>query len=234
MAQMMMDFDRWDQLLRQYVDGEGRVDYPRWQREAMQPLSAWLAQMSELNLAEHPTTDEQLALWLNLYNALTIEQVLRRYPIDSIRPKILGVPNWIAFLSFFLRPVYPLGGRRYSLNAIEHGVLRRQFNDPRIHFALVCASIGCPLLRNEAYRPERVQQQLENDAQRFINHPDKVHQQDGVLYCSQIFKWYRSDFLQAAPSVPDYIQTYWQSESKLDSHTPIVYLPYSWQLNQQG
>lgn len=229
---MMLKFDRWDQLLRQYVDERGRVDYRRWQQEGQKSLVEWLAEMSEVDLAQHPNADEQLALWLNLYNAVTIAQILRRYPIASIQPKILGLPNWVTFLSFFLRPVYRLGDRRYSLNAIEHGILRRQFDDPRIHFALVCGSIGCPLLRNQTYQADRVQQQLAEDADRFINNPEKVHYEGGKLYCSRIFQWYRSDFLRVAPSLPQYIQSYWRSDVELTAETPIVYLPYSWQLNQ--
>jgi hypothetical protein len=88
--------------------------------------------------------------------------------------------------------------------------LRKKFNEPRIHFALVCASLGCPLLRKEAYYGETVRNQLEDDAMRFINNPDKVRYEASTqtLYCSKIFKWYKKDFLQVAASIPDYIRGY--------------------------
>ena len=106
---------------------------------------------------EELSTDDQLALLINLYNALTIQQVLAAYPIDSICPKILGIPNWLAFWRFFSRTVFAMNGTALSLNTIEHGILRKQFKEPRIHFALVCASMGCPVLRNEAYLPDIVE-----------------------------------------------------------------------------
>lgn len=230
----MIDFTPWDALLRQYVDSLGRVDYRAWKAEKSEELARWLALVSQLDLPAYPNPDERLALWINLYNAFTIATVLDRYPIDSIRPQILGIPNWLAFLWFFQRPAYTIAGKRYSLNKIEHGILRKEYNEPRIHFALVCASIGCPLLRNGAYWPSSVRSQLQDDASRFINNPDKVRydSQTGKLYCSKIFQWYRSDFLKVAPSVPDYIRSYLKTDAPLDSSTPISYLDYDWSLNQ--
>jgi hypothetical protein len=163
----MLDFKPWDELLRQYVDNQGRVDYQSWKVESRQKLTEWLEGISQIDLKFYRDREQRLALWLNLYNALAIDRVLSVYPIASIRPTILGIPNWIGFLAFFSRQFYQIGDRSYSLNDIEHGILRREFSDPRIHFALVCASIGCPLLRNEAYLTESVQLQLENDAERF-------------------------------------------------------------------
>jgi hypothetical protein len=231
----MIDFTVWDELLHRYVDLEGRVDYHAWSSERSQALSQWLASLQELDLRDYPNPDERLALWLNLYNAIAINQVLESYPIPSIRPKILGIPNWLAFLLFFIRPVYSFVGKRYSLNQIEHGILRREFDEPRIHFALVCASIGCPLLRNGAYFPESVRTQLEDDASRFINNPDKVRydSQTGTLYCSKIFKWYKSDLLKVAPSIPEYIRLYLKTDVPLDASTPISYLYYDWNLNEK-
>lgn len=229
----MLDFTPWDEMLHQYVDQKGRVNYARWQAESSDKLNQWLSQVDQID--RQSDSADQLALWLNLYNALTIAQVLKRYPIASIQPKILGIPNWFAFLRFFTRSVLQLGGQQYSLNQIEHDVLRKTFKEPHIHFALVCASIGCPLLRNEAYLPETVQTQLEDDARRFINNPDKVKYDRATqtLYCSKIFKWYRQDFLTAAPSIPAYIQTYLTAELSLSDATTLRYLPYDWRLNQR-
>jgi hypothetical protein len=232
----MINFTAWDELLNQYVDSQGRVNYRAWKAESSQALNQWLADIEEVDIRSMSHPDERLALWINLYNACTIASILERYPISSIQPKIFGIPNWIGFAWFFYRPAHKVAGRYYSLNHIEHQILRREFDEPRIHFALVCASIGCPLLRNGAYWAESVRVQLEDDAIRFINNPDKVRydSQTQTLYCSKIFKWYRSDFLKVAPSIPDYIRPYLKSDSAIASSIPIAYLNYDWSLNQQS
>ncbi|MFB2937809.1 DUF547 domain-containing protein [Aerosakkonemataceae cyanobacterium BLCC-F154] len=231
----MIDFTIWDRLLRQYVDKFGRINYSAWQRENYQTLTYWLKGLETLNYSHDSNSNEQLALWINLYNAFTISMILNRYPIKSVLPQFLGISNWLAFLWFFNRPAYKFAGKRYSLGKIEHGILRNKLQDPRIHFAIVCASIGCPLLRNHAYFPEKVQEQLAEDASRFINNLDKVHYdpQNRILFCSKIFKWYRQDFLTVSPTIPDYIRTYLKSDFPIDSQTPIAYLPYDWSLNKQ-
>lgn len=228
----MLNFAPWDQLLHRYVDAQGRVNYQAWKAESVKELRDWLQQMSLVD-PRQLYLNQQLALWLNLYNALVILQVLERYPIESIRPKLLGIPNWLGFFRFFQRPIYTLNGQAYGLNLIEHGILRQQFNDPRIHFALVCAAIGCPLLRQQAYLPDIVQAQLEDDAKRFITNPDKVRYDTSTqtLYCSKIFKWYGEDFLEVVDSIPQYIAPY--LGLALADSTPIHYLSYDWRLNQR-
>ncbi|WAL59203.1 DUF547 domain-containing protein [Thermocoleostomius sinensis] len=223
-------FEPWNCLLQKYVNDQGRVDYRRWQTSGYRDLWEWLDDLSSVNLTAL-TPKQQLSLWLNLYNALTIHQVLQRYPIRSILPSVLGIPNWLQFFLFFQRPVYRLQGEGYSLNRIEHGILRSQFQEPRIHFALVCASVGCPLLRNQAYFPDIVFDQLEDDAQRFIRNPNKVmfDPQTETLYCSKIFKWYKADFFNAASSISNYIEPYLQTS--LPASPSIHYLPYDWSLN---
>jgi hypothetical protein len=230
---LINDFTPWNDMLQTYVDDEGQVNYAGWQRESARDLDQWLADVCPTHL-EALARETAIAFLINLYNALTIQQVLQTYPIQSIRPTILGIPNWLAFLRFFTRPIYHLNGRSLSLNALEHGILRRKFSEPRIHFALVCASIGCPLLRAEAYWPDRLTAQLEEDAYRFIDNPSKVHYDttSQTLYCSKIFKWYKADFLTVADSVAAYIYRY-QTEIEMPSSVTIAYLPYSWELNQR-
>ncbi|MFB2835845.1 DUF547 domain-containing protein [Floridanema evergladense] len=231
----MIDFTIWDRLLRQYVDDFGRVNYLSWKKENHQSLNNWLKDLEDLNYSPSSNANEQLALWINLYNAFTISTILGRYPIKSILPKFLGISNWLAFLWFFNRPAYKFAGNRYSLGKIEHGILRNQLQDPRIHFAIVCASIGCPLLRNSAYFPETVQEQLAEDASRFINNQEKVRydSQNRILFCSKIFKWYRQDFLAVSPTIPDFIRTHLKTDLPIDAQTPIAYLHYDWSLNEQ-
>lgn len=231
----MIDFTPWDNLLHKYVDEQGRVNYRDWKDEQPTALRDWLSSISQLNYASNQILSEQLALWINLYNAFTISTILERYPIESILPKIFGVPNWFAFLRFFQRRVYPFAGKLYSLGDIEHEILRKQLKEPQIHFAIVCASIGCPLLRKGAYFPDKVHQQLEEDARRFINNPNKVKydSESNILYLSKIFKWYRQDFLMVAPSIPEYVRSYLHQDLPLTAETPIRYLYYDWNINSQ-
>ncbi|MBE9209904.1 DUF547 domain-containing protein [Nostoc sp. LEGE 06077] len=231
----MVDFEVWDKLLRQYVDQEGRVNYAAWKTEQPQVLDQWLSSQTTSFLKPNINTLEKLALWINLYNALTISSILKRYPLDSIVPKILGVPNWLAFVWFFQHRSYYVFGQHYSLAQIEHQFLRNELPESRIHFAIVCASVGCPLLRSGAYFPEQVMQQLDKDAYRFINNPQKVYYDfdSQTLYCNKIFKWYRQDFLKVASSIPEYIHSYLKIDVPLTAATPISYLDYDWSLNHR-
>jgi hypothetical protein len=221
----------WDHLLHHYVDRAGRVDYEAWTTHHPQTLARWLAQQS----ADTHGHQDHLAHWINLYNAFTIQAVLSAFPITSIRPTLMGLPNWIAFLRFFQRRVHRLGSECFSLAQIENRMLRQRTGDPRIHFAIVCASVGCPLLRHEAYTPEGVEEQLEDDVTRFINNPTKVRFDAGerTLYCSKIFQWYKADFLAVAPSLPAYILPRLRGVSPPDHEPRIVFLPYDWSLNQR-
>ncbi|MEA5466594.1 DUF547 domain-containing protein [Leptothoe sp. PORK10 BA2] len=228
-----LTFSSWDKLLQTYVDDQGRVAYDRWQQASLPELEQWLMDMGSVDL-QQLSKEQAIATLLNLYNALTIRQVLQQYPIASIRPRVLGVPNWPAFLRFFTKTVYSLNGQSVSLNNIEHDILRQRFLDPRIHFALVCASIGCPWLRAEAYLPDKLTEQLDGDCDRFINNPDKVRYDAAsqTLYCSKIFKWYKADFLTAAESIVEYCDRYYTA-AQIPASAVVVYLPYSWELNQR-
>jgi len=229
-----IDLRIWDELLQRYVDDLGRVNYQRWKAEGADVLRKWLESLADVDLADFSDADARLALWLNAYNAIAISQVLEVYPIASIRPKVLGIPNWLSFLDFFTRSNTIVGGKKYSLNQIEHAILRPEFAEPRIHFALVCASVGCPLLRRGAYFPESVRTQLEADASRFIHNPDKVRYdaEKKTLYLSKIFKWYEEDFVKAAGSVAEYVGGYLGPEAAVGDGWAIVFLPYDWNLNR--
>lgn len=229
-----IDFRIWDDLLQRYVDDFGRVNYRRWKAEGADFLRAWLQTLADADLAAVTDADARLALWLNAYNAIAISQVLEVYPIASIRPKVLGIPNWLGFLDFFTRSNSIIGGKKYSLNQIEHAILRPEFAEPRIHFGLVCAAVGCPLLRRGAYFPESVRTQLEADASRFIHNPDKVRYdtEKKTLYLSKIFKWYGEDFVKAAGSVVGYVGGYLGPSVAVNDRWAIVFLPYDWNLNR--
>jgi hypothetical protein len=229
-----INFDLWDALLKKYVNDQGRVNYVAWKRDEPDVLTKWLSGIATLQVFEDAGAEDQLALWINLYNAFTVATILETYPVKSVLPKVVGIPNWIAFFRFFQRRIYIVAGKNYSLAEIENKILREKLQEPRIHFAIVCASIGCPNLRAGAYYPEKVSEQLEEDARRFINNAEKVKYDaaSNILYCSKIFKWYRQDFLKVAPSLPEYIGSYLNSSLPLTSSTPIEYLYYDWNLNQ--
>ncbi|MEM9945752.1 MAG: DUF547 domain-containing protein [Cyanobacteria bacterium P01_D01_bin.36] len=228
----MIDFTPWNDLLTRYV-ADGQVDYARWQTESVDRLDQWLKSVSSVQI---DPLDEQsaIAFLINLYNALAIQQVLRKYPIDSIRPTVLGIPNLASFLRFFKKDIYTLNGQSLSLDNIEHDILRSRYSESRIHFALVCVSASCPSLRPNAYLPTQLNAQLQEDTQQFINNPEKVKYDapSNTLYCSKIFKWYEEDFLKRSPSIISYIQQYLPNTQILPN-TTIEYLPYSWQLNQR-
>ncbi|MGB7251633.1 MAG: DUF547 domain-containing protein [Phormidesmis sp.] len=228
----MINITPWDNMLRTYVKA-GRVDYARWQGESSEALDQWLIEVSTVEI-DQLDRDNAIAFLLNLYNALVIKQVLQQYPIDSIRPTFLGIPKWLGFLLFFKKSSYTLNDHALSLDAIEHGTLRSRYSEPRMHFALVCASEGCPLLRSEAYFPKHLNAQLTEDARRFINNSEKVRYDaaNNTLYCSKIFKWYKADFLNSSGSIARYVQPY-LANVQLPPTVSIDYLPYSWQLNQR-
>jgi hypothetical protein len=234
----LIDFTVWDDLLKEYVDEQGGVNYLAWKQEKPTILTNWLANITpqDVNVI-HPTTNisEQLAFWINLYNAFTIMTILEKYPIKSVLPRIFAIPNWFSFLRFFQRQIYRVDDKYYSLSGIENQILREKLQDSRIHFAIVCASIGCPLLRNTAYYSKLVQQQLDDDTRRFINNPEKVSydEKNNLLYCSKIFKWYRQDFLKTASSIPEYIRYYLNNDLPIHGSTPVKYLDYDWNLNQR-
>lgn len=229
----MVDWTPWDRWLQEYVNDQGQVDYASWQRQSASALEEWLSSVSHTRV-DPLEQAAAIAFLINLYNALTIQQVLQRYPLDSIRPHILGIPNWFAFLHFFNPKIYPLQGQPVSLNGLEHGLLRSRYSEPRIHFTLVCASVGCPWLRPGAYWPNQLTQQLDAAARQFIHNPEKVRYDAAanVLYCSKIFQWYAEDFLQEADTIAAYINRY-RLDAPIPAEAAIEYLPYSWQLNQR-
>jgi len=177
--------------------------------------------------------DEQLALWINAYNAYTIKLIIDRMPLTSIRDIGLGLPVISGPWSIEMANV---GGTTYTLNEIEHDIIRENFQDPRIHFALVCASKSCPKLRSEAYEGSRLNSQLETDTRRFINDPvrNTFDVSARTVYFSKIFDWYESDFEKSSGSVLAFVATYLPGETRKlveDPDCKIEYLPYDWMLN---
>lgn len=193
-----------DTLLALYVH-DGRVDYAVLQAERA-ILDRYLVQVATVTAGEFagwPEVD-QIAYLINAYNAYTLETVIDHYPIEGggLFDRIRGLPkNSIRQISGVFDGIeHAVAGESLTLDGIEHGKLRGDYNEPRIHFALVCAALSCPPLREEAYAGDRLDEQLDEQGRRFLNDPrlNRFEPQERRVYLSKIFDWYGDDFRQFA------------------------------------
>jgi hypothetical protein len=202
------------------------VSYKGFQKDKAE-LDGYLKTLSDNAPQTSWSANEQKAYWINAYNAFTVALILKHYPVKSIKDiggKIYKVntPWDIKFIT--------IGGKKYDLNNIEHGILRKKFDDPRIHFALVCASISCPRLRNEAYTAAQLNTQLEDDGRNFLNDKSKNKISAQKAELSKYFSWYKGDFTKNG-SLADFINKY--SVTKINTNTKIGSVDYNWNLNEQ-
>jgi hypothetical protein len=245
------DYSSYARLLERYVDKGGRVDY-RQLIENQADLDQFYGLIASYSPDSHPhlfpDNNARLAYWINSYNSTVIKGVVQYYPVDSIVD--VPPPTLLFFLprksGFFFFQRFTYGGTQTSLYYLENSVIRGRFSDPRIHFALNCASRSCPQLPTEPFYPETLDEQLDKEAGEFINSTSNVRydEQAKILYLSSIFSWYEEDFLnwmtsrypQQVPTVIDYILLYLQEETahlieKEMKSLSIKYLPYEWGLN---
>ncbi len=198
-------------------------------------LDAYLGQIAAIAPAEFATWErsDRLALLLNLYNAETLRLIREEYPVKSIRS--LGTLPGAAWRRLVVR----FGGEIMSLSHLENEVIRKEYGEPRIHFALVCAARGCPPLRTEPYVGAKLTQQLDDQARRFLatSEKNRFDTTTGVLWLSPIFKWYESDFTQAAGSLKAYVVPFLAPDlaQALESApgVKIRFTNYDWGLNDQ-
>ena len=224
---------QWSAILARWVS-DGQVDYAGLQRDAQPALAAYLAELSGACGPDYErwTRAERIAFWINAYNAFTVRLILDHYPIASIRT--IGWLPGAAFRQPFI-PMEGLKGATISLDEIENGTLRSAFREPRIHFALVCASRSCPALRREAYRGADLDRQLDDQARLFLHDPAKnrVDPATRTLQLSSIFKWFRGDFEAAAASLPSYAARYLDSDTTHVADYDVAFLDYDWSLNDR-
>ncbi|NIM06074.1 MAG: DUF547 domain-containing protein [Armatimonadetes bacterium] len=215
-----------DEILRRQVDSQGLVDYVSLQKDDRVLLDAYLNSIAATDPASLATREDRLAYWLNAYNAFVIAGVLDRYPMESVQ-KVEG---------FFKEKRYLAGGKTYSLDEIENEIIRPTFEEPRIHFILVCAAKSCPRLGNRAMDPSSLEKTLEESARGFINSANgvRVNEIDKKLEVSALFKWYRKDFEQEAGSVIDYLLRYLNEPPPDIGDYEITFLSYDWALNEQA
>lgn len=197
------------------------VAYNQWSRDPRYKKCIDILQQTDVSSLQG---DEVKAFWINAYNVLAVKMVLDHYPVNSIK----DVGSF--FKPVWDRPVIRLRGRPYSLGEIEHKILR-PMGDPRIHFAIVCASLSCPDIRPEAFDPARLDEQLDDQAQRFLSNRSKGLQIKGdTIYISAIFKWFEDDFTDKQ-GVIAFIEKYAPENMKTGQDRKIKYLPYDWSLN---
>lgn len=177
--------------------------------------------ISEINLSKIQKGNEEKAFLINVYNLLVIKAVLNHYPLKSVMD--VG--------GFFDKEIFNISGQELSLNQIEKDVLFKEYPDPRLHFVLVCAAIGCPQIINSAYFPELLEKQLENRTRITLNDENyiRVDKNSKTVFVSELFKWYEKDFIQNNLTIIQYINQY--RDSKIPHKFKIAYISYDWSLN---
>src|SRR5690554_5033207 len=212
-----IDHSQWDKQLKKHVDKQGFVDYAGFKKDVV-ALDVYLKMLSNNTPSEAWSVQELLAYYINLYNAGTVKLIVENYPVKSIK----GISRpWG-------KDRISIGDKMISLDEIEHGILRKM-NEPRIHFALNCASISCPKLLNEAYTASEINEQLERVTKEFINGV-KNNISASNPHISSLFDWYRKDFkVNGKTDVIAFINRY--SKVKINPNAKISYMKYDWNLN---
>lgn len=214
-----LDHSKWDALLKEHVDSKGLVNYKGFVKN-QEELSKYLTFLSSQNPTDQWSVQELLAYYINLYNAYTVQLIVTNYPTKTIKD-IDG--NWT-------KGFVPVGSKNLSLGGIENGILRKM-DEPRIHFAINCASISCPNLLNEAFTASKINEQLDRATKQFIN-SDKNDIDAKNPKLSSIFDWYQKDFkVNGSQDVIGYINQY--SSEKINKDAVITYKNYDWNLNEQ-
>ncbi|MBT6160397.1 DUF547 domain-containing protein [Flavobacteriaceae bacterium] len=206
----------WNQMLQTYVSEEGNVNYKDWQTQKSK-LDTYITVLESMPPKEHWSKNQTLAYWINAYNALTVQLILNHYPLKSI--KDIKDP-WDT-------KCFTAGEKSYTLGDIEHKILRKM-DEPRIHFAINCASVSCPKLLNESYQEKTMEEQLSKASKEFLCDTSKNILAPDHIELSKIFSWFGSDFGNKSERL-NFIRT----NSGKEINTPkISYLPYDWNLNE--
>ena len=232
-----VDHAAFSRLLATYVQpaeaGLNRVDYAAFKSGGHAALKAYVAGLEATDVARLDRP-EQFAFWANLYNAKTLDIVLDKYPIQSIKDISLG-GTLLANVTGgpWKAKVVKVAGTDLSLDDIEHGILRPIFKDPRVHYAVNCASVGCPNLGREAWKGATLESDLDQAARAFINSPRGIDVKGGRVVASSIYNWFQADFGGSEANVLAHVARYADPllKSKLQSITGIADFKYDWRLN---
>lgn len=231
-----IDHSTWNVLLSKYDDDDGMVAYRDLHASPadMRALDSYLQTLSTASTTIRASRDAQLAFWINAYNAVTVRGILREYPTTSIRnhtAKLLGYNIWKDLQLY-------VGGRPYSLEQIEHEILRKM-GEPRIHFAIVCASIGCPRLLNEAYVGDRIQEQLDRNSRDFFARSQnfRYDQRNRRFNLSSILNWFGEDFgsnqAEQLRAIAQWLPNETARQAAQQNTVSVSFLDYNWNLNEQ-
>lgn len=223
-----VDHNLWDYLLKSYVEN-GLIDYDAMKRDHL--FRTYVRQLSEANPDQLSSDEAKLAFYCNAYNAFVINGVITH----KIQTSVMDYD--VDGTGFFDLPEHLLSGKTLSLNELEHELIRKRFNEPRIHVALVCAAKSCPAIRAEAYDGKRLDTQLQDQSTQFANNPRYVAIEGGTLKLSPILSWYGDDWktsggylkwiaeLARDPSVKQ------AAESAMQGSVPVAFFDYDWTLN---
>jgi len=227
-----VDHHLWAELLRKYIkpgdDAVNRFAYGSVSKTDKDKLDRYIDQLAQTPVGQH-NRQVQRAYWINLYNALTIQEVLSHFPVDSIR----DIRSGIFSAGPWKKKLVKVEDQKLTLNDIEHRILRPIWQDPRIHYAVNCASLGCPNLQDEVFTAANTESLLDKAAREFINHPRAAVVIDGKLQVSSIYEWFKADFGGKDAAVIEHLKQYAGAElarslntvSKIDSDL------YDWRIN---
>ena len=221
-AQAQPSHSAWNALLQKYVSDAGNVNYAGIKSNKA-ALDKYLNTLKNAHPTDSWSKNEKMAYWINAYNAFTIALIIDHYPTSSINNiKKDGKKPWDI-------PFIKIGSKTYTLNNIEHDILRKKYPDPRIHFAVNCASFSCPPLMNSAFTSSNLNAKMDLLAKKFINDKsrNKISAQNPQV--SQIFTWFKDDFTKKG-SLIAFLNQY--STTKIAANAKISYLDYNWNLNK--
>lgn len=222
----------------QHYNHNGRVDYEGLTTE--NKLDEYLNNLSISDPNKLKSDESKMAFWINAYNAFTIKAIVDNYPIESINDLHTGgkIIGHIFSTTVWDEEFINISGKEYSLNDIEHKILRKKFDDNRIHFAIVCASISCPILRNEAYTAAQLENQLQDQAMIFFNDETKnvFDVKNKVAHLSKILDWFSEDFGENDEELLLFVSQFLDKTISEDikinlDEWDIDYLDYDWGLN---
>ena len=207
---------KWDLLLHKYVSSSGKVNYKGFQSEEG-VLNAYLEELKVNKPGQNASKNEKLAYWINVYNAFTVKLILENYPVKSI----------MDINKAWDQPIVDVGKELLSLSYVENEILRKM-NEPRIHFAINCASVSCPKLLNEAFVKDKMEQQLSKTTKSFLNDVSKNDLTKNPIELSKLFEWYSVDFENG--KVIQFINKF--TSIDLNESAKFTFKEYDWLLNE--
>lgn len=233
-SKKQINHSKWNDFLRSYLvsdtpSGINLLKYSSVTSKDRNKLKSYLSHLQNIKISKY-NRDVQFAYWVNLYNALTVNLILENYPVSSITDISSG---WFS-MGPWNKKIAEVEGKKLSLNDIEHRILRPIWNDKRIHYAVNCASMGCPNLQPKAFTSKNSEKLLNKTEKIYINSPRGVQFKNGYLRISKIYKWYYSDFGKSESDVLDYLSNNIKriNPDILKNYTGSIYYHYDWSLNE--